>query len=60
MSKSISKEEVYFNEDWNVLDYVKTDYNELSDDDFIKTMLDYNLFLYMKENNLLFTNEEEF
>ena len=51
--------EIYVNEDWNILDYVKTDYNELSEDDFIKTMLDYNLFLYMKENNLLFVTEEE-
>ncbi|MBP3686781.1 MAG: N-6 DNA methylase [Alphaproteobacteria bacterium] len=51
--------EIYINEDWNILDYVKTDYNELSEDDFIKTMLDYNLFLYMKENNLLFVTEEE-
>ena len=54
-----TNKEIYINEDWNILDYVKTDYNELSEDDFIKTMLDYNLFLYMKENNLLFGTEEE-
>lgn len=51
--------EIYLNEDWNILDYVKTDYNELKEEDFIKTLLDYSLFSYMKENNLLFDEEEE-
>lgn len=49
--------EIYINEDWNVLDYVETDYAELTDNDFIKTLLNYNLFLYLKENNLLFEQE---
>ena len=50
--------EVYINEDWNILDYVQTDYSELTEKDFIKTLLDYNLFLYMQENGLLFEKEE--
>lgn len=51
--------EVFINEDWNILDYVKTDYNELQDDDFIKTVLDYSLYSYMEKNNLLFEKEDE-
>lgn len=53
----VDKKEVYANEDWNILDYVKTDYSELQTDDFIKTMLDYNLFLYMNDNGVD-TNDE--
>ena len=30
----------------------------LTEKDFIKTLLDYNLFLYMQENGLLFEKEE--
>ena len=51
--------EIYLNEDWNILDYVKTNYDDLTDNDFVKTLLDYNLFLYMKENNMLFNDDEE-
>ena len=47
---------VYDNEDWNILDYVKTDYHELSDIDFIKTIRNYKLFEYMDQNNMLFND----
>lgn len=53
------EKEIYVNEDWNILDYIKTDYSELKVEDFIKNLLDYNLFKYLKENNLLFDKEEE-
>lgn len=47
---------VYDNEDWNILNYVKTDYHELLDTDFIKTIRNYRLFQYMLQNDLLFNN----
>lgn len=47
---------VWDNMDWNILDYVKTDYHELTNADFIKTMRNYKLFQYMVDNNLLFTD----
>lgn len=50
--------EVFINEDWNILDYVETDYKEMTDDDFIKTLMNFNLFKYMKENDLLFSEED--
>ena len=55
----VTETEIYINEDWNILDYVKTDYNELKEEDFVKTLLDYGLFSYMKENNLLFDEDED-
>ena len=55
----LTETEIYINEDWNILDYVKTDYNELKEEDFVKTLLDYGLFSYMKENNLLFDEDED-
>lgn len=42
--------------DWNILDYVKTDYHELTNADFIKTMRNYKLFQYMLNNNMLFSD----
>lgn len=48
------KEIIYDNEDWNILNYVKTDYHELSNNDFIKTIRNYKLFQYMLQNNMLF------
>ena len=55
---------IWDNMDWNILDYVKTDYHELTNADFIKTMRNYKLFQYMLNNNMLFSdtnisNEEE-
>lgn len=55
----VKETEIYINEDWNILEYVKTDYNDLKEDDFIKNMLDFNLYVYMKENGLLFEEEDE-
>ena len=49
---------VWDNMDWNILDYVKTDYRELSNADFIKTMRNYKLFQYMLENKMLFTDSD--
>lgn len=49
---------VYNNEDWNILNYVKTDYHELSDSDFIKTIRNYKLFQFMAENHMIFTNNK--
>ncbi len=54
----VEEKEIYINEDWNILDYIKTDYNELKPENFIKNMLDYNLYIYMKENDLLVDKED--
>ena len=51
--------EIFENEDWNIMDYVKTDYSQLTKDDFIKTLLDYSLYKYMKENNCLFEGVDD-
>lgn len=48
---------VYDNEDWSILDYVKTDYHELTDIDFIKTVRNYKLYQYMLQNNMLFNDD---
>lgn len=53
------EKEIFINEDWNILDYVETDYTELTDEDFIKNMLNYNLYIYMREKDLLFNNGDE-
>ena len=44
---------IWDNMDWNILEYVRTDYNELKNEDFIKTMRNYKLFQYMLNNNML-------
>ena len=44
---------VYDNMDWNILDYVKTDYHELTNADFIKTMRNYKLFQFMLACDLI-------
>ena len=49
---------VYDNMDWNILDYVKTDYHELTNADFIKTMRNYKLFQFMLDTNMLFADAE--
>ena len=49
---------VYDNMDWNILDYVKTDYHELTNTDFIKTMRNYKLFQFMLDANMLFADAE--
>ena len=47
---------VWDNMDWNIFDYVKTDYSNLTNNDFIKTMRNYKLFQYMVDKNILFSN----
>jgi len=49
---------VFDNMDWNVLDYVKTDYHDLTNADFIKTMRNYKLFQFMLDANMLFSDTE--
>ena len=44
------------NMDWNILDYVRTDYHELTNDDFIRTMRNYKLFEYMLTNGMFSDN----
>ena len=51
---------VYNNEDWNILNYIKTDYHELTDADFIKTVRNYKLFQYMLQSNMLFNDDNIF
>ena len=51
--------QVWDNMDWSILDYVKTDYRDLSNADFIKTLRNYKLYQYMLDNNMLFNDTEE-
>lgn len=51
------RKERYANEDWNILSYVDTDYSVLSEDDFISTLFNYKLYKYMRDNDLLFEDE---
>lgn len=50
---------IWDNMDWSILDYVKTDYHELTNKNFIKTMKNYKLFEYMYSNKMLYTNSSE-
>lgn len=52
----MESKKVWDNMDWNILDYVKTDYHELTNADFIKTMRNYKLFQFMLDNNMLFAD----
>lgn len=50
---------IWDNMDWSILDYVKTDYHELTNKRFIKTMRNYKLFEYMYSNNMFYVNSSE-
>ena len=52
----MESKQVWDNMDWNILAYVKTDYHELTNADFIKTMRNYKLFQFMLDNNMLFAD----
>lgn len=46
--------------EWNIYAYSKTDYSNLSENDFSKTIQDYLLFSMKKDLNILFENTNEF